>query len=156
MNAKRINELFREKGRTLCSVESFTGGLFASEITSVPGTSHYFKGGFVTYFTEAKVKLLGISYDDVDKYGVVSAEMASLMSSKAMQKLGTDYAISFTGNAGPEAMERKPAGEIYIGVSAYGTTRTFKYNLTGDRDEVRRQAVDLGMRLLEQAILENN
>ena len=63
-----INSLFREKGLTLGSVESFTGGLFAREITAVPGASKFYKGALVTYATEEKVRLLGISQEDVDKY----------------------------------------------------------------------------------------
>ena len=156
MNAKRINELFREKGRTLCSAESFTGGNFAGEITKVPGASHFFKGAFVTYFTEAKVRLLGIPYEELDKYGVVSAETAMQMASRARLILKTDYAVSFTGNAGPDTMENKPAGEVYVGISSYRKTQTYKLNLSGSREEVVRQAMDFAFRMLEQAILENN
>lgn len=79
MDSKQINELFRKYGRTLGSVESFTGGLFASDITRVPGASHFYKGGLVTYATDEKVRLLGISYEDVDNYGVVSQEIAGQM-----------------------------------------------------------------------------
>ncbi len=156
MDAKRLNELFREKGRTLCSAESFTGGNFAGEVTKVPGASHFFKGAFVTYFTEAKVKLLGIPYEDLDKYGVVSSETAMQMASRARLILKTDYAVSFTGNAGPDTMEGKPAGEVYIGITSYKKTQTYRLNLEGSREEVVRQAIDFALSMLEKAILENN
>ena len=108
MDSVGINKLFREKGRTLGSVESFTGGLFAKEITSVSGASHFFKGALVTYATEEKNRLLGISYKDIDEFGVVSKEVAAQMASNGKKLLNVDYCVSFTGNAGPSAMEGKP------------------------------------------------
>ena len=78
MNVVTINKLFREYGRTLGSVESFTGGLFAREITKVSGASHFFKGALVTYASEEKNRILGISYDVIDQYGVVSREVAGI------------------------------------------------------------------------------
>ena len=142
MNAADINKLFREKAITLGSVESFTGGMFASEITAVPGASHFFKGGLVTYMTEEKVRLLGIPYEVVDQFGVVSKEAASLMAIRGAQVLNCDVCVSFTGNAGPEAMENKPAGRIYIGVFTFNDCEVYEYNLKGTRDDVRRQALD--------------
>ena len=117
MNKEEISALFKQVGLTLGSVESFTGGLFAREITSVPGASKFYKGGLVTYATEEKVALLGIPQKDVDQYGVVSKEIALQMAELGRKKLNVDYCVSFTGNAGPSAMEGKPVGEIYIGVS---------------------------------------
>ena len=129
MDSVGINRLFREKGRTLGSVESFTGGSFAKEITSVSGASHFFKGALVTYATEEKNRLLGISYNDIDEYGVVSKEIAAQMASNGKKLLNVDYCVSFTGNAGPEAMEGKPVGEIHIGVAFLDTTQVYSYNL---------------------------
>ena len=79
MTSEGINKLFRKVGLSLGSVESFTGGLFAKEITSVPGASHFFKGGLVTYATEEKNRLLDISYEDIDQCGVVSEQIAEAM-----------------------------------------------------------------------------
>ena len=79
MSAETINKLFREKGYTLGCVESFTGGSFASAVTSVSGASHFFKGGLVTYATEEKQRILGISWETIDQYGVVSQEIAGEM-----------------------------------------------------------------------------
>ena len=117
MNKEEISALFKQVGSTLGSVESFTGGLFAREITSVPGASKFYKGGLVTYATEEKVALLGIPQKDVDQYGVVSKEIALQMAELGRKKLNVEYCVSFTGNAGPSAMEGKPVGEIYIGIS---------------------------------------
>lgn len=156
MDKQGINRLFRDKGRTLGSVESFTGGLFAKEITSVSGASHFFKGGLVTYATEEKVRLLGITYKDVDAYGVVSREVACQMASNGKRLLNVDYCVSFTGNAGPDAMEGKPVGEIHIGVAFYDTTQVYSYQLEGTREEIQNKAIDIAFELLEQALLQNN
>ena len=150
-----INKLFREIGRTLGSVESFTGGSFAKEITSVSGASHFFKGALVTYATEEKVRLLGISYKDVDEYGVVSKEIAGQMASNAKRLLNVDYCVSFTGNAGPSAMEDKPVGEVHIGIAFYDKTQVYSYQLEGSREEIQNKAISIAFELLEKTILEN-
>ena len=90
MDSAGINKLFREKGRTLGSVESFTGGAFAKEITSISGASHFFKGALVTYATEEKNRLLGIPYKDIDEFGVVSKEVAAQMASNGKKLLNVD------------------------------------------------------------------
>ncbi len=154
MNSEEINKLFREKGRTLGSVESFTGGLFASDITSVSGASHFFKGSLVTYATEEKNRLLGISYSDIDKYGVVSKEIAMMMASRGKALLNVDYCVSFTGNAGPSAMENKPVGEVYIGVAFYDTVQVHAYNLTGGRKNIQEEAIKIAYQILENLLEE--
>ena len=156
MDSAGINKLFREKGRTLGSVESFTGGGFARVITSVSGASHFFKGALVTYATEEKNRLLGISYKDIDEFGVVSKEVAGQMASNGKKLLNVDYCVSFTGNAGPEAMEGKPVGEIHIGVAFLDKAQVFSYNLEGTREEIQEKAINIAFDLLEQIISENN
>lgn len=154
MTAKELNNQFKEAGRTLGSAESFTGGLFAREITRVPGASKVFKGALVTYATEEKNRILGISQSLINRVGVVSQEVAGEMASHAKQLLNVDYCISFTGNAGPDAMEGKPVGEIYIGVAAYEMVQVYKYQLNGTREQIQDQAVNLGYQILS-AILQN-
>lgn len=156
MDSVGINKLFREKGRTLGSVESFTGGLFAKEITSVSGASHFFKGALVTYATEEKNRLLGISYKDIDEFGVVSKEVAAQMASNGKKLLNVDYCVSFTGNAGPSAMEGKPVGEIHIGVAFLDTAQVHSFNLEGSRKEIQNKAINIAFELLESLILQNN
>lgn len=156
MNVVTINKLFREYGRTLGSVESFTGGLFAREITKVSGASHFFKGALVTYASEEKNRILGISYDVIDEYGVVSKEVAAQMASNGQKLLNVDYCVSFTGNAGPTAMEGKPVGLIYIGIAIYDKVEVYEFHLSGDRDTIQNEGVVNALKLLEQKILENN
>ena len=151
-----LNKLFREKGRTLGSVESFTGGGFAKDVTSVAGASHFFKGAIVTYATEEKVRLLGIPYTEIDKYGVVSQEIAGMMASNAKRLLNVDYCVSFTGNAGPEAMEDKPVGEVHISVAFYDKTQVYSFKLEGSREEIQEQAIKIAYDLLDKSITENN
>ena len=156
MSVATINKLFREYGRTLGSVESFTGGLFAREITAVSGASHFFKGALVTYASEEKNRILGISYQDIDQYGVVSREVAAQMAANGQKLLNVDYCVSFTGNAGPTAMEGKPVGLIYIGVAIYDKVEVYEFNLEGSRDDIQKEGVKNALEILEKKILENN
>ena len=152
MTSEEINKLFREHGLTLGSVESFTGGLFAKEITSVPGASHFYKGGLVTYATEEKNRLLDIPYEDIDQYGVVSEQIAEAMAKRGQQLLNVDVCVSFTGNAGPEAMEGKPVGEIYIGVAYLDKVEVFPFLLKGDRNTIQKEGVSNALAILEKKI----
>lgn len=152
MTSQELNALFRQKGLTLGSIESFTGGLFAREMTAVPGASKFYKGGLVTYATEEKEQLLGISEADVEKYGVVSKEIALQMAELGRKKLNVDYAVSFTGNAGPDAMENKPVGLIYIGISASEKTEAYEYQLEGNRDTIQKSAINLALTLIGKMI----
>ena len=145
-----IKEYFENKKLTLGSIESFTGGLFASEITKIPGASNFFKGSIVTYATEEKERLLGISHEDVSKYGVVSKQIAEQMAVYGRDLLNVDVCISFTGNAGPTAMENKKVGEIYIGVAAPEKVEVFPFILNGNRTEIQAQAVELGIKILQK------
>lgn len=149
MEQSNLKQLFNEKGLTLGSVESFTGGLFASEITSISGASSFFKGAVVTYATEEKIKVLGISEELVNKYGVVSRECAEQMAIQGSKVLNVDYCISFTGNAGPSAMEGKPVGLIYIGVFDGKECHVLEKKLVGTRNFVRKEAILIALDFLE-------
>lgn len=152
MNSLEFSTYIKEKGLTLGSAESFTGGLFAREITRIPGASSFFKGSVVTYATEEKINVLGVPLAVVNSYGVVSKECAYEMASCAKKLLNVNIAVSFTGNAGPSAMEGKPVGEIYIGVSINNRTETYKYNLKGDRDSIQHEAIELAFSLIKENI----
>lgn len=154
MTANDIHSLFINSGRTLGSVESFTGGRFASSMTSISGASKFFVGAYVTYATFEKIRLLNIAKERVEQFGVVSQEIAGDMAMHGKFLLDADYCISFTGNAGPTPMENKPVGLIYIGVSAYNYTQVFEYQLSGTREEVINQALDLGYQHLAKMLSE--
>ena len=156
MTALELKEEFVKRGRTLGCVESFTGGLFAREMTKVPGASKFFKGGIVSYATEEKIRIVGVNENTVKQFGVVSQEVAAEMVGHGKFLLNVDYCISFTGNAGPEAMENKPVGEVYIGVCTQDLAQVQKFMLSGTRDEIQNQAVSLGIEMLKNMILEKN
>ena len=156
MTALELKEEFVKRNRTLGCVESFTGGLFAREMTKVPGASKFFKGGIVSYATEEKIRIVGVNENTVKQFGVVSQEVAGEMVSHGKFLLNVDYCISFTGNAGPEAMENKPVGEVYIGVCTQDLAQVQKFLLSGTRDEIQNQAVTLGIEMLKNMILEKN
>lgn len=152
VDTSEINKLFRERGLTLGSVESFTGGMFAKEITAVSGASKFYKGGLITYATEEKARLLGISKDDIEEYGVVSEQIAYQMAENGRDLLDVDVCVSFTGNAGPEAMEGKPVGEIYIGLSSKDGTLVFPYMLKGTRNSIQEEGVKNALEIIKEKI----
>lgn len=156
MTPLELKEAFVSKGKTLGCIESFTGGLFAREMTKVPGASKFFKGGIVTYATEIKTRIVGVNENTVKQFGVVSQEVAGEMCGHGKFLLNVDYCISFTGNAGPDAMEGKPVGEIYIGVCAYDLARVQRFQLLGSRDEIQHQAVNIGISMLKALLDEKN
>ena len=156
MTAFELKEEFVKRNRTLGCVESFTGGLFAREMTKVPGASKFFKGGIVTYATEEKIRIVGVNENTVNQFGVVSQEVAGEMVAHGKYLLNVDYCISFTGNAGPEAMENKPVGEVYIGVCTKDLAQVQRFQLSGSREDIQNQAVELGMEMLKNMLFEKN
>jgi nicotinamide-nucleotide amidase len=110
-----IGALLLEKRLTIATMESCTGGLLASTITDVPGSSKYFKGGLVAYSNEAKISY-GVSSSLIERHGAVSPEVAADMARVARQHLGADIGISITGVAGPAEDEGKPIGTVHIAI----------------------------------------
>lgn len=149
---EEVSQAFKDSGLTLGSAESLTGGLFAEKITSVSGASKFYKGGFVTYATEEKIKLLSVPKWEVKQHGVISREIAFYMANNARQLLGADICVSFTGNAGPEAMEGKPVGEVHIGIASAQSAQIYSMQFSGTRDEIRNQSVEFALKKLLQVI----
>ena len=139
---------------SISSVESFTVGNFAAMLGSIPGISKVYKGSLVTYQNKTKERLLGISHEVIEKYGVVSKEIASLMCINGKQILDSDICVSFTGNAGPDAMEGKPVGLVYIGI-LYEGVNIYELKLKGTREEIQQQAIDFVVRKLIEKIKVN-
>ena len=143
---KNLLKKLTEKGYTLGSVESMTGGLFAGEFTSVPGASKVFKGSVVTYATEIKEKVVGVSPETINKYGVVSEEVAAEMAVCGKKLLDVDICVSVTGNAGPTCEPGgKPAGFYCIAVATKDGVSTKSFQINKKRNGVRNRAV-LSMR----------
>lgn len=148
----KVIELLKENNLTLSSCESLTGGLFASTITSFNGVSSFFKGGLVTYQNEVKENLLKIPNDLIKTYGVVSKEIAHQMCEKTSKLLSSDICISFTGNAGPTALEEKEVGLVYIGICYLNEVEVYGYRFQGDRNFIREQVILEGFKIIEKKL----
>jgi len=132
----------KEKKFTIGSVESMTGGLFASSLTSVPGASKVFKGSVVSYSPEIKVKVVGVNKNTIDTFNVVSKQVAEEMATKGLTLLDVDICVSVTGNAGPTSEPGKAGvGEVYIGVANKQKCIVVKKIFSGDRDEIRKKTL---------------
>lgn len=143
---EKLLKAYKEKGLTLGSVESMTGGLFSAKFTEIPGSSAVFKGGIVTYSYEEKINIVGVKKETIEKYGVVSAEVAKEMAELGRKLLNVDVCVSVTGNAGPTCEPGgKPAGMYYVGVSTKNGTSAEERFEPQKRNEVRNGAV-LAMR----------
>lgn len=115
---EKIGECLKDKGMTLSTAESCTGGGIAALITSVPGSSSYFKGGIVAYSNEVKMNLLHVSPQTLEKYGAVSRETVIEMAKGAMEALKTECAVATSGIAGPGGGTlEKPVGTIWMAVA---------------------------------------
>lgn len=122
-----IGGLLRKKKTALSTAESCTGGSIAARITSVSGSSDYFKGGVVAYSNEVKINLLHVSPDTLEKHGAVSEETVVEMAKGVMNALKTDCAIATSGIAGPGGgTEEKPVGTVWIAVAYKDEIRTMK------------------------------
>lgn len=145
MKTKEIKDLLKEKNMTLSTCESLTAGLIGSLLGATPGISEVYAGGLITYMTKEKEILADVSHETLETYGAVSAECAKEMASGTAKKLGTDIAVSATGNAGPSPMEDKPVGLVYIGISCKGNVTAKEYHFEGNRDEIRKQAAEAAL-----------
>ena len=115
----QMGELLRARKRTLVTAESCTGGLIGHLLTNVPGSSEYYTGGVVAYAYEAKVVLLGVKWETLEKYGAVSEEVALAMARGVRAALNGDIGVAVTGIAGPGGgMPNKPVGLTWIAISA--------------------------------------
>ena len=134
-----IGNLLMEKGLSLAVMESCTGGLLADTITNNAGASKYFKGGLVAYSNEAKIAF-GVDARLIIDYGVISGEVAQAMAEAARMRLGADIGIGITGVAGPDEVESKPAGTVYMAVDSGRSKRVIKGSYLGDRARVKCRA----------------
>ncbi|MGZ4716507.1 MAG: competence/damage-inducible protein A [Acidimicrobiales bacterium] len=128
-----VLDLLRDRGLTLATAESVTGGLIASRLTSIPGASEVFRGSVVSYASEVKFDVLGVPVGPV-----VSDEAAIAMAEGACRVLGADVAVSVTGVAGPDPQEGVPVGTVYLGVCIDGEAESMMIRLPGDRERVRQ------------------
>ena len=134
-----VGALLAEKGLTLAVMESCTGGLLASTVTDIPGSSAYFKGGMVSYTNEAKIAY-GVDPGLIAGHGAVSPEVAADMARAARERLGADIGIGVTGVAGPDELEGKAVGTAHIAIDDRKETRLFEGRYYPLRHQVKRRA----------------
>lgn len=150
----RLAELLVKRKLTLAAAESFTGGRIAQKITNLSGASQYFKGSLVCYATHTKVDVLGLPQALIAEHSVVSAQVAVAMAERARELMGSDFAVSTTGNAGPTKGDSDAeVGTVYIGISGPEGARAHKFTMGRPRKRVVRKSVDKAFELLYREIL---
>jgi nicotinamide-nucleotide amidase len=155
--AKRLLDLYRARGMRVAAAESCTGGLLATALTEIAGSSDVFECSFVTYSNEAKQQLLGVPAATLRRYGAVSAETAAAMAKGALKRSSADCAVSITGIAGPSGgSKKKPIGLVHF-AAANRTGKTLaRRRLFGDigRQRVRELSAFEALTLLARLVQE--
>ena len=146
--ATRAVALLRDKGLTVATAESCTGGMIAAAITDVAGASRVFGTGVVSYSCQCKMKLLDVSATTLAAEGAVCAATAKQMAQGVRRVGEADFGVSVTGEAGPVAAENHSVGTVFIGLADGSGTIVEEHHFSGDRAAVRRQAACAGLSLL--------
>ena len=148
-----VGRLLIERGLTLATAESCTGGLLGNRITNVAGSSEYYLGGIVSYSDSAKMNLLGVSQETLKKFGAVSEETAQEMAAGARRVLQSDVGVSITGIAGPTGgTEDKPVGLVYIAVDVAGDVAVRKFVFSEDRRYNKELSAQAALNLVRMSM----
>ena len=148
-----VGRMLLERRLAVATAESCTGGLVASRLTDVAGSSEYVKGGVVSYTDEVKAEILGVSKDLLESYGAVSEPVARAMAEGVRHKLGAEVAVSTTGLAGPGGgTEEMPVGTVFIAVSGNDGTIVERHRFPGTRGQVKFRASQAALALLRRYI----
>lgn len=148
-----IQRFFVGSNSTLSVAESCTGGLICHYLTALPGASAFFEGGLISYSVKTKIKLLSVSPDIIETYGVISMETARDMAKKMASLADTTCALSITGNLGPGALEGKETGLVFIAVCKGPQTFSKELRLSGDRSENKKEAVLMALDFLAEVLI---
>lgn len=139
-------------GQTVAVAESLTGGLVAAALTDIPGASVVVRGGVIAYATDIKARVLGVDEVLLARAGSVDVEVAEQMASGVRSLMGTTYGLSTTGVAGPDPVDGKPVGLVYVAVVGSGSSRVKALGLSGDRFAIRAQSVAAALSLLAEEL----
>ena len=151
-----IGRLLRQQGKTIATAESCTGGKIAQILTSVAGASNYFRGSVVSYATDTKISVLGVSAQTIEKYTVVSAAVASEMALGIQKLMKADYAIATTGNAGPSKGDADAeVGTVFIALATPEAVFVSEFNFGQPRDKVIDRTTNKALEILQKEILKN-
>lgn len=146
---KKIANLLKQKHLTVATAESCTGGLISHSLTNISGSSDYFDRGIVSYSNNAKMELLGVYKEILEKYGAVSEQVAIVMAKGVRTKSNVDIGISTTGIAGPTGgTKEKPVGLVYIAVSTTKNVVVKKFQFTGDRLQNKESTCNAALQML--------
>ncbi|MGC9369802.1 MAG: CinA family protein [Paracoccaceae bacterium] len=152
--ASTVIERAREQGVMIATAESCTGGMISGALTGVPGSSHVFDRGFVTYSNLSKQEMLGVRPETLDAHGAVSEETARAMAEGALDRSQAGLAVAVTGIAGPGGSHHKPEGRVCFALAKTGApcfSETVEFGAIG-RDNVRRATVEHALGLLAGAL----
>lgn len=151
-----VNDLLQKRKLTVSFAESCTGGMISSRFTDIPNASVSFLNGIVCYSNEAKINILGVKRETIEKYGAVSMETAEEMA-RCIRKISkTDIGLSVTGIAGPTGgTEKKPVGLCYIGIDTGNEVKVFSNIFNGNRNKIRQLAATKALDILRRTIIEN-
>ena len=151
-----LGRLLTQQNKTIATAESLTGGKIAQILSAVPGASHYFKGSVVSYATETKISILGLSEELIKEHSVVSAEVAKEMAIAIKRIMKTDYAIATTGNAGPSKGDSNAKiGTVFIALATPDQVRVEEFDFGQPRDKVIDRAVNKSLEMVQKEILKN-
>jgi nicotinamide-nucleotide amidase len=154
---EQVAAMLRERGLTIGTAESCTGGLLGGRLTELPGSSDYFRGAIVAYANDIKEGAAGVSGELIERHGAVSAEVAEALAEGARERLGTDVGVGITGVAGPDGgTPEKPVGLVWVSVAAPGLEEplTRSINLPGGRADIRDRATSIALHLVRRALLD--
>ena len=143
---ERFVAVLMERGETVATAESLTGGMVGAALTDVPGVSAVYRGGLVVYATDLKAKLAGVPEDLLAAVGPVDPDTAAALATGVRERLDATYGLATTGVAGPDPQAGIEAGTVYVAAAGPGSVQVRKLQLSGDRAAVRRGSV--------QAVLE--
>ena len=154
---KTVGKLLLQKGETMSTAESCTGGYIAHLLTAMAGSSAFYKGSIVSYSNDVKEKVLGVKKQTLETVGAVSEEVVKEMAAGALKNLGTDYIIAVSGIMGPEGgSEDKPVGTVWVCVGSNEKLITHKFTFRFDRERNIRLTALNALNMLRKFILENN
>jgi nicotinamide-nucleotide amidase len=152
--AEVIGRLLVEKGKTLAVAESCTGGYISHLVTSVPGSSNYFKGGVTAYSNAVKQNLLGVNESSLKEFGAVSEQVAKEMALGVKKILQTDFAVATTGIAGPDGgTPEKPVGTVWIAVAGEKKVFATKFVFGDNRERNIVRSAQTTLQILRRIIL---
>ena len=145
----QIDELLLESSLTLSVAESCTGGSLSARLTSVPGSSKYFKGGVISYSVDSKIRDLAVKKEDIEKFSDVSKKVAEQMSIGVRARFKTDLSIGITGYAGPDGID---VGKVFISFSSRKGTVVNQFKFLGNREDIISQIIEACLSTLSSEI----